>query len=145
MVFADGGHLLIELPDPESTWGRWMGRYWLPWFQPQHLHLMSIGILEEALIERGFTIVDIDRAEASQGVDLTAAVWMLIGRFAPPANLPWLPRPTASDGSGEPPASPSAPCLWPERWPSMPSWPGSPAGPASRTPDRVLARRTPPD
>ncbi|HEX4217976.1 MAG TPA: class I SAM-dependent methyltransferase, partial [Acidimicrobiales bacterium] len=96
-VLADGGHLLIELPDPESTWGRWLGRYWLPWFQPQHLHLMSIGILERALVERGFTIVDRDRAGASQGADLTAAVWMLIGRFAPPANLPWLPRPTGRD------------------------------------------------
>jgi SAM-dependent methyltransferase len=95
VVLAEGGHLLIELPDPESTWGRWLGRYWLPWFQPQHLHLMSIGILEQALAERGFTVVDVHRAEASQGADLTAAVWMLIGRLAPPANLPWLPRPTA--------------------------------------------------
>jgi SAM-dependent methyltransferase len=93
-VLSDGGHLLIELPDPESVWGRWLGRYWLPWFQPQHLHLISIGLLEEALVERGFTIVDRERAGASQSSDLTAAVWMLIGRFAPPANLPWLPRPT---------------------------------------------------
>jgi SAM-dependent methyltransferase len=93
-VLSDGGHLLIELPDPESVWGRWLGRYWLPWFQPQHLHLISIGLLEQALVERGFTIVDRDRAGASQSSDLTAAVWMLIGRFAPPANLPWLPRPT---------------------------------------------------
>ncbi|MGA8369153.1 MAG: hypothetical protein WB765_03395 [Acidimicrobiales bacterium] len=56
---------------------------------------MSIGILEQALTERGFTIVARVRAEASQSSDLTAAVWMLIGRFAPPTNLPWLPRPTA--------------------------------------------------
>ncbi|HEY6624579.1 MAG TPA: class I SAM-dependent methyltransferase [Acidimicrobiales bacterium] len=94
-VLAPGGHLLIELPDPESFWGRVLGRYWLPWFQPQHLHLMSIGILEQALTERGFTIVARVRAEASQSSDLTAAVWMLIGRCAPPTNLPWLPRPTA--------------------------------------------------
>jgi SAM-dependent methyltransferase len=93
-VLADGGHLLIELPDPESVWGRWLGRYWLPWFQPQHQHLISIGLLEQALAERGFTVVDRDRAGASQSSDLTAAVWMLIGRVAPPANLPWLPRPT---------------------------------------------------
>lgn len=93
-VLSHGGHLLIELPDPESVWGRWLGRYWLPWFQPQHLHLISIGLLEQALVDRGFTIVDRDRAGASQSADLTAAVWMLIGRFAPPANLPWLPRPT---------------------------------------------------
>jgi SAM-dependent methyltransferase len=95
LVLSPGGHLLIELPDPESMWGRLLGRYWLPWFQPQHLHLMSIGILEEALTERGFTIVARVRAEASQSSDLSAAVWMLIGRFAPPTNLPWLPRPTA--------------------------------------------------
>jgi SAM-dependent methyltransferase len=93
-VLPEGGHLLIELPDPESFWGRWLGRYWLPWFQPQHLHLISIGLLEQALADRGFTIVDRERDGASQSSDLTAAVWMLIGRFAPPANLPWLPRPT---------------------------------------------------
>jgi SAM-dependent methyltransferase len=95
LVLSEGGHLLIELPDPESLWGRVLGRYWLPWFQPQHLHLMSIGILEEALTERGFTVVAGVRDEASQSSDLTAAVWMLIGRIAPPNNLPWLPRPTA--------------------------------------------------
>ena len=97
LVLRPGGHLLIELPDPESIWGRVLGRYWLPWFQPQHLHLMSIGLLEEALTQRGFTIVDRVRAEASQGSDLSAAVWMLIGRLAPPANLPWLPLPTPLD------------------------------------------------
>ncbi|MGH9074271.1 MAG: class I SAM-dependent methyltransferase, partial [Acidimicrobiales bacterium] len=96
LVLSDGGHLLIELPDPESVWGRWLGRYWLPWFQPQHLHLMSIRILERELVERGFTVVARDRAGASQSSDLTAAVWMLIGQLAPPTNLPWLPRPTVA-------------------------------------------------
>ena len=36
-ALAPGGHLLIEVPDPESWSGRLLGRLWLPWFQPQHL------------------------------------------------------------------------------------------------------------
>lgn len=33
-VLASGGHLLIELPDPESRISRLLGPHWLPWFQP---------------------------------------------------------------------------------------------------------------
>lgn len=87
-----GGHLLIELPDPESRWGRLLGNLWLPWFQPQHQHLMPIGNLKKALEARGFTIVAEDRGEAEQPVDLLAAAWFLIDGFAPPSNLPWRPR-----------------------------------------------------
>jgi SAM-dependent methyltransferase len=93
-VLAPGGHLLIEVPDPSSSFGRVLGRHWVPWFQPQHQHLLSIENLEWALGERGFTPIVQHRGEAHQPVDLVFAVYMLINRLAPPTDLPWRPPPT---------------------------------------------------
>ncbi len=90
-VLADDGLLLIELPDPESRWGRLLGGLWLPWFQPQHQHLMPIANLRRALEDIGFEIVAEDRGEAEQPVDLLAATWFLLDGAAPPSNLPWRP------------------------------------------------------
>ena len=41
MALASGGHLLIEVPNPESILGRILGRCWVGFLQPQHLHLLS--------------------------------------------------------------------------------------------------------
>jgi len=90
VALEPGGHLLIELPDPESIFGRLLGRWWIPWFQPQHQHLLSIGHLERALTDRGFEIVTRDRSAAHQTVDAVIAVWLRLDNLAP-AELPWLP------------------------------------------------------
>jgi len=88
-ALAPGGHLLIELPDPEFGLGKVLGRYWLPWFQPQHQHLLTTGNLEKLLREHGFTPLAWDRGAAHQSIDFLAAVWMWLGRIAPPTTLPW--------------------------------------------------------
>jgi len=46
MGLPAGGHLMIEIPDPECHLGRLLGRFWVPWFQPQHQHLLSVARLE---------------------------------------------------------------------------------------------------
>jgi SAM-dependent methyltransferase len=89
-----GGHLLIELPDPESRLGRRLGQLWGPWFQPQHQHFVSLGNLSEALVARGFTVVASQRGEAHQPIDLAFAAWLLAKRVAPAGEQPWQPRPT---------------------------------------------------
>jgi SAM-dependent methyltransferase len=86
-----GGHLLVEVPDPDSRLGRKLGRLWGPWFQPQHQHFVSIANLTEALRARGFTIVATERAEAHQPIDLTFALWLLANRLAPAGDKPWEP------------------------------------------------------
>lgn len=86
-----GGHLLIELPDPESVFGRLVGRWWIPWFQPQHQHLLPIANLEEALVGRGFEVVARDRSAAHQTVDMVIAVWLWLNSLVP-ADAPWVPR-----------------------------------------------------
>jgi ubiquinone/menaquinone biosynthesis C-methylase UbiE len=88
-VLGEGGFLMIEVPDPESRFGRLLGGLWLPWFQPQHLHFMSVGNLSRALEESGFEVVEVDRAEAHQSVDVFFAALILIQRLAPDPSRPW--------------------------------------------------------
>ena len=91
-VLVPGGHVLIELPNPECRWGRTFKSFWLPWFQPQHQHLIPIGNLEKALEDRGFEIVAEDRGEAEQAVEFLAATFFLVDGAAPVTKLPWLPE-----------------------------------------------------
>ncbi|MHB8218897.1 MAG: class I SAM-dependent methyltransferase [Acidimicrobiales bacterium] len=88
-VLRPGGYLLIELPDPESVYGRVLGKYWVPWFQPQHQHLLSLRNLEAVLTTMGMTVEVTERGVASQPVDLLFAVWFLVNRLAPAPDLPW--------------------------------------------------------
>ncbi|MCR8578145.1 class I SAM-dependent methyltransferase, partial [Streptomyces sp. Isolate_219] len=89
-VLAPGGHLLIELPDPESRIGRLLAPYWLPWFQPQHQHLMPAGNLKQALAARGFTILAEQHGAAHQNnADFLGAVALAANRLAPDPQAPW--------------------------------------------------------
>jgi SAM-dependent methyltransferase len=92
-VLESGGHLLIEVPDPECTYGRILGWTWGPWFQPQHQHFVSAGNLATMLTDRGFTVVAQERGPAHQPVDLAFAVMHLANRIAGPPSRPWLRSP----------------------------------------------------
>jgi len=93
-VLAPGGHLLIEVPDPDCRTGRLFGRFWLPWFQPQHQHFLSVKNLERLFAEHGFEAVTWHRGEAHQPVDLLFAAMIAFGLLSPKPKLPWQPRPT---------------------------------------------------
>ncbi|WP_030988040.1 class I SAM-dependent methyltransferase [Streptomyces sp. NRRL S-1813] len=89
-VLAPGGHLLIELPDPRSRAGRLLGRYWLPWFQPQHQHLMPARNLADALTARGFTLLAEQHGAAHQpNGDFLGAVALAANGLAPDPDAPW--------------------------------------------------------
>lgn len=90
-VLPPGGHLLIELPDPEWRLGRLFGKYWVPWFQPQHQNMMPIGNLKQALLDRGLTPVAEERAAAHQRNDFVLAAYQWFARLAPDRTLPWTP------------------------------------------------------
>ena len=79
----------IEVPDPEFVLARVLRRYWLPWFQPQHQHLLPAANLEKLLREAGFTPVEWHRGQAHQRIDFFFGVCLLLGRLGPPARLPW--------------------------------------------------------
>lgn len=93
-ALVPGGLLLIEVPDPDSALGRWLGRLWLPWFQPQHLHFVSVANMERLLAESGFDVVKWQRGEAHQAVDFFLAAVLLLRWLAPDARAPWRPRPS---------------------------------------------------
>jgi hypothetical protein len=80
---------MIEVPDPEFRLGRILGRYWLPWFQPQHQHLLRAASLDKLLREHGFSPVAWHRGEAHQQVDFFFAAVLLLGHLGPPPRLPW--------------------------------------------------------
>jgi len=88
-ALGPNGALMIEVPDPEFWLGRMLGRYWLPWFQPQHLNFVSVANLERLLRERGFEPVEWHRGKAHQRVDLFFAIYLLVDRLAPRPQLPW--------------------------------------------------------
>jgi len=92
-VVSPGGHLLIEVPDAQSRLSGVLGRWWLPWLQPQHLHFIPVANLRARLEELGFTVVSEEHAEPHAAIDLVAAVWLVLGHVSPPENTPWLPHP----------------------------------------------------
>ncbi|WP_223833129.1 class I SAM-dependent methyltransferase [Streptomyces venezuelae] len=88
-----GGHLLIEVPNPESPLGRLFRGRWMPWFQPQHLHFVPIGNLCRELERIGFTIVSAHRGGNQHiPVDLACATWFWVARALPKEDAPWLAR-----------------------------------------------------
>jgi len=88
-ALKEGGLLMIEVPDPASIFGKSLRSFWLPWFQPQHLHFMSVENLGRSLEERGFEVLDVDREQAHQSVDLFFATLILLQRIAPDRSQPW--------------------------------------------------------
>lgn len=89
-----GGHLLIEVPDPESHFARIFGKYWVPWLQPQHQQFLSAAHLTAALEAQGFSVVEVERGQAHQPLDIGGAVGLWAMATAPPPRLPWLDPPT---------------------------------------------------
>jgi len=90
-ALKDGGILFIEIPDPECRLGRLLGRWWLPWFQPQHQHLMRTENLKNLLEEQGFDPLTWHHGEAHQPVDFLFATYLQINRLSPIHNEPWAP------------------------------------------------------
>lgn len=57
-VLPEGGYLMIQLPDPDCRLKSLFRRLWLPYFQPQHQHLLSVANLEKLLLAHGFSAVE---------------------------------------------------------------------------------------
>ncbi|QFG22577.1 class I SAM-dependent methyltransferase [Actinomadura sp. WMMB 499] len=91
-VLPPGGHLLIEMPDPESWFGRVLRGHWVPWLAPQHLHMIPLANLLDALERRGFEVVSRERREADQGPDFAASAAAVVNRLGLDVDRPWWPR-----------------------------------------------------
>lgn len=92
-VLKPGGLAVIENPNPECLFGRIFGRFWLPWFQPQHLHMPTVKNLETLLDEQGFEVLRVQVGEAHLPIDCFAAIMLFYGWLSPKLALPWQPKP----------------------------------------------------
>ncbi|MGW7048721.1 class I SAM-dependent methyltransferase [Streptomyces avermitilis] len=92
-VLRPGGHLLIEGPDPACAFGTLLGKWWMSYGQPRHLHLMPLGNLRAELEARGCVIVSTDRREPHTPYDITGAVSLALARLLPAADAPWRATP----------------------------------------------------
>ena len=91
-ALAPGGLLLIEVPDPESIFRRLLGRYWMPWYQPQHLYLVPTVQLAAMLREKGFEPIEWHTGSAHSPNDFLLASVVWLRQFAPHLDVPWLAR-----------------------------------------------------
>ncbi|MEV6111783.1 class I SAM-dependent methyltransferase [Streptomyces sp. NPDC052109] len=82
-VLRPGGHLVVEVPDPRCAFATLLGKWWLPYGQPRHLHLIPPANLRAELERQGCTILVTDRRAPHIPYDLSAAVALVLAP-APP-------------------------------------------------------------
>ncbi|MFC7309043.1 class I SAM-dependent methyltransferase [Streptomyces monticola] len=92
-VLRPGGHLMIEVPNPESGFSKLLGKWWIPYMQPQHLHLIPAANLCRELEGLGYTVVAAERKEAHMPVDLMMSLLLFLQHHVPGADRAWGPRP----------------------------------------------------
>jgi len=88
-----GGVLLVEVPDPSSWLGRRLGRFWLPWFQPQHQHFIQHDALQAMMREEGLQPVASHRAEAHIASEAILGTVAVLSMLSPTPEHPWHPAP----------------------------------------------------
>ncbi|MEV5876594.1 class I SAM-dependent methyltransferase [Streptomyces sp. NPDC052101] len=81
-VLRPGGHLVVEVADPRCAFATLLGRRWLPYGQPRHLHLVPLANLRAELVSLGCTILVTDRRAAHIPYDLSGAVALASARNA---------------------------------------------------------------
>ncbi|MER5468734.1 class I SAM-dependent methyltransferase [Streptomyces sp. NPDC002685] len=92
-VLRPGGHLLVEVPDPDCAFGVLLGKWWVAYGQPRHLHLMPLPNLLGELESLGCVVVATDRREPHIPRDLSGALALALGRALPGLDAPWRPAP----------------------------------------------------
>ncbi|MFJ4520206.1 class I SAM-dependent methyltransferase [Streptomyces sp. NPDC088810] len=86
-VLRPGGHLVVEVPDPRCLFATLLGRRWLPYGQPRHLHLLPLANLRAELETLGCTILVTDRKDPHVPYDLAAAVALSLAPAHPLLQL----------------------------------------------------------
>ncbi|MFI8187870.1 class I SAM-dependent methyltransferase [Streptomyces sp. NPDC085946] len=88
-VLRPGGHLLIETLDPRSVFAALFGRWWLPYDQPRHLHLMPPRNLRIELEAWGCAVVGVEHHSAHVPHDLAGAAALALSHALPAPDTPW--------------------------------------------------------
>ncbi|MER5253645.1 MULTISPECIES: class I SAM-dependent methyltransferase [unclassified Streptomyces] len=83
-VLRPGGHLMIEVPVPESRYARLLGRGWI---RPEPHHRIPLTALRRELESLGYSVVATDLRAAHVPFDLTAGLALALGRIRAAARL----------------------------------------------------------
>jgi SAM-dependent methyltransferase len=89
LALRPGGHLLIEVPNPDSVTFRTYGPLASGMLIPQHLNLLPADNLVEALTTRGFVIEQVEFGQVHISGDAPLAWWGVFQRLGPSPDLPW--------------------------------------------------------
>lgn len=92
-VLPPGGHLLIELPNPQSRIARLLRGRGTPWFQPQHLHMIPMANLQQELTRLGFTTIAAQQPISRLTGDFTGAYLTTVLNWPQNPKVPWVPHP----------------------------------------------------
>jgi SAM-dependent methyltransferase len=90
-VLAPGGTLLIDVPNPDCVLRKALGHRWLPYFQPQHQHMLSVANLRKLAEEAGLEVVRVDYKDAHTSQDFLFGVYLTLDGLSP-QDLPWRPE-----------------------------------------------------
>ncbi|OIJ97082.1 class I SAM-dependent methyltransferase [Streptomyces colonosanans] len=90
-VLRPGGHLLIEVSDPDCAFGALLGKWWASYGQPRRLQLMPRDNLLAELEGLGCAIVTTNRREPHTPYDIAGALTLALGRVLPAPDAPWRP------------------------------------------------------
>lgn len=83
------GILVVEVPNIRCPLSRWLGRYWMPWLQPQHLHFIPADNMVKELTLMGFQIEHCDSCSPHSPVNLSAALLLWLNHRLPKEGAPW--------------------------------------------------------
>ncbi|MFG2646531.1 class I SAM-dependent methyltransferase [Streptomyces sp. NPDC048436] len=79
-VLRPGGHLMIEIPAPESRYARLLGKARVPYVRARYTHRIPLTALRRELESLGYTVVATERREAHVPLALAAGLAMALGR-----------------------------------------------------------------
>jgi SAM-dependent methyltransferase len=90
-LLAPGGRLVIEIPNPQCRLGDWLGRWWFPWFQPQHQFLLNEATVRRVIASAGLETTKVEYLMTTG--DFLLASMLAVRSVASIGEVPWAPAP----------------------------------------------------
>jgi ubiquinone/menaquinone biosynthesis C-methylase UbiE len=90
-LLRPGGRLILEIPNPQCRLGWIFGRWWFPYFQPQHQFLLNEAAVRRLIAAAGLEPVSVTYLMTAG--DALLAALLLLRRACSAGDVPWAPRP----------------------------------------------------
>jgi 2-polyprenyl-3-methyl-5-hydroxy-6-metoxy-1,4-benzoquinol methylase len=91
-LVAPGGRVVIEIPNPRCRLGRVLGRWWFPWFQPQHQLFLDETWVRRLLATAGMQTTSVTYLMTAGDVLLSSL--LAVRNACSPGDAPWVRKPT---------------------------------------------------